>query len=90
MITVVFCLDLTPYRPGHCDSHKSTAIQDIQKSIEDAGAIEASIQMGTKSFAVLPLPNKERTFAEILYLSSRAGISYKTLWLNDAAEWNKG
>lgn len=89
MITVVFYLDLTPYRAGHCDSHKNTAIQAIQKSIEGAGVLEAGIQMGAESFAVIPLPSKELTLAEILYWSNKGGLSYKTLWLNDVAEWRE-
>lgn len=90
MITVIFHVDLTPYSAGHCDSHKSTAIQAIRKSVEDAGVLEAGIQMGAKSFAVLRLPKNEKVLADAIYCCNQANLPYKTLWLNGVAEWRDG
>lgn len=90
MITVIFFVDLTAHYAGHCDSHKSTAIQEIRKSVEDAGLLEAGIQMGAKSFVVLQLPKNEKVLADAIYCCNQASLPYKTLWLNDVAEWRDG
>ena len=90
MITVVFQFDLSRLRSGECKTEESNAFQAILGSIENAGVRSSSIQLGVEVIAVLALPKNERTLGDLIYWCNHGNLPYKTLWLNDIAEWRDG
>ncbi|MDR3353359.1 MAG: hypothetical protein LBO00_10255 [Zoogloeaceae bacterium] len=90
MITVVFRLDLTACAVGHCSHEENTAILAIQKSKEENALPGSSIQYHSEACVVLQLPDHEQAFGQLVYWCNYGKIPYKTLWLNDVAEWREG
>lgn len=91
MITVVFHIDLTHLVPGsRCTSDESNAFQALQVSIKSGGLQSSSIAMGVEVIAVAGLPKNESSFGDLVSACNRGRFPYRTLWLNDVAEWRKG
>jgi len=90
-ITVVFQIDLRrPASERELSTEKTDAFQGILDNIRDAGLPPESLKWGCRYVGVLVLPKKEKTFCAIVYWCDHGGLPYKTLWLNDSAQWQEG
>jgi len=90
-ITVVFHIDLRrPTSERDLPEKKSSAFQGILDNITDAGLPTESLKWGCRYVGVLDLPKREKIFGAIVYWCNYGDISYKTLWLNDSAQWHEG
>lgn len=90
MITVVFYLDLSAFASGQTPQKENRAIQEVQATIENSGLTGSSVQYQSKACLALVLPNDERILGELVYWCNHGNLPYKTLWLNDVAEWRDG
>jgi hypothetical protein len=91
MITVIFHVDLTQIVFGsHCSSDENKAIQAIRESIENAGLQGSTLQDRSTCVQVLLLPLHEKALSDLIYWCDSGKFPYKTLWLNDVAEWRDG
>jgi len=89
-ITVVFHIDLRrPASERELSTKKTDAFQGILDNITDAGLPPESLKWGCRYVGVLDLPKKEKTFCAILYWCVHGDLPYKTLWLNDSAQWHE-
>ena len=90
MITVVFSIDLTRIQLGKsCSTEQSRAIAAIQDSLKNTRLTGSTFQDRSEVALVLTLPDNEKTLGLLIYWCDFAKIPYKTLWLNDVAEWRE-
>lgn len=91
MITVVFSIDLRHVELGsRCSPEEGRAFQAIRESIENDRLRGSTLQGQSEVALVLTLPDNEKTFGDLTYWCSAGKFPYKTLWLNDVAEWRDG
>jgi len=88
-ITVVFHMDLTHLISGRLSPKESSAFDARLKSTKNAEAPGLNIQMGSETLCVLDLPKNEKVFGALVYWCNEGHFPYKTLWLNDAAQWQE-
>jgi len=89
-ITVVFCVDLSSCSSNSTSWDQSQAIEAIEKTLKDAGLRASYLNRSGENHTVLQLPCHAQVLSAVLYSCETAGIPYKTLWLNDVAQWHEG